>query len=463
MISEVMRLSRVTYRENDNIFLRDFDLDIREGEILGLMPLNWYGLPALLQVMQFNPPLYYGTVRYLGKTVNSWRDMKRSPNPITVVDNESSLVTGQSVQSNIFMLGRESRYFIHEKQLEEELRPYLEMTGVEIATWTRVEELTAFERVVVEIIRGMIWGHRLIVLREVSAYIGENNLEKLFGIMDGCRKKGISFLFISSHFEEIEAVCDRTALMSNGRILMKMDGPMTRELLERVWNKEYRDHASFHKNGSDQGQKKPVLEVRALEGKYFGRTDIRIYGGEYLVLHVPELQVYDELVHIFFGDEKELGGQVLLEGKEIDPLRTREIALLRANAETSMLFMKMSYMDNLLFTSDHRDSSIWRREGVKKSIRQEYAGLLGEDVFDRRVDTLSKSERIALLYTRILLQHPKVVFCEMPFRDVNPGLKLQIRDLQKRLNENGIAVVVMTMNMNESILEPDRVVRIGDS
>ncbi len=256
MNSEVLRLSRVTYRDRDNVFLRDYDLEVRSGEIMGLVPLNMYGLPALLDVILYNPQLYYGTVYYMGEVVNSWHEIERSPNPITVVDNVSSLVAGQSVVTNIYELSPNSPYYIQEK-LERELQPYLDEIGVNISPRTRVEDLTAFERVVVEILRGVIWGHKLIVLREVSAYIGENKMEQLYGIMDWCRENGISFLYISSHYDEIQAICDRTALMSNGRILMKLDREMTEDLLEEICIKEYQDHEIFRKkNGAGRGRQR---------------------------------------------------------------------------------------------------------------------------------------------------------------------------------------------------------------
>ena len=487
MNSEVLRLSRVTYRDRDNVFLRDYDLEVRSGEIMGLVPLNMYGLPALLDVILYNPQLYYGTVYYMGEVVNSWHEIERSPNPITVVDNVSSLVAGQSVVTNIYELSPNSPYYIQERKLERELQPYLDEIGVNISPRTRVEDLTAFERVVVEILRGVIWGHKLIVLREVSAYIGENKMEQLYGIMDWCRENGISFLYISSHYDEIQAICDRTALMSNGRILMKLDREMTEDLLEEICIKEYQDHEIFRKkNGPGEagsaggpetaggaagiaigpekagGASGPVLEIRALEGETFGKTDIPIYRGEYLVIHAPDIRIFEELVQIIFGDKPGSYVTMLIGGERIyDPQMTREAAYLRANPDESMVFDKMSYMDNLLLTSDHMAKSVWSRGGVKKSIRQEFSDLLGEDVFSKDVDTLSQRERIILVYTRVLLQHPRAVFCEMPFNDVDTQTKLLIRDMQKRLNESGIAVAVLTMNLNENVLEADRVIRIG--
>ena len=461
MVSEVLRLSRITYRENDTAYLRDFDLDIRNGEIMGLLPLNSYGIPALMNVIQNNPPLYYGTVYYMGEVADSWRDMKRKPNPVTIIGSESSLVAGQSITANIYMISPNSKYIVNEKKQEQELSRYLEEIGVDIPPWTVVENLTVFERVVIEILRGAIWGHKLIVLRGIRSYIGEIRLEQLFGIMDLFRSKGISFLYISGNYEELQAICDRTALMSNGRIIMKLDHEMTEDLLADICVKEYPNQSIYRKEGPDHGDTQPVLEIKALEGTYLKKTDLSVYPGEYLVLHVPDARTYDELVQILYGDKQGRIGEAKLCGEKVDLLGTRGVAMLRANADKSMLFNEMSYMDNLLITSDHKVSSVWRSRKIRESIRREFSDIISEEQYSKSVDSLSKKERRDLLYARIMLQHPRVVFSEMPFNEMDAEEKLYVREKQRQLNNKGIAVVIVTMNVNESVLDADRVIRIG--
>ena len=461
MASEVLRLSRVTYRENDTAYLRDFDLDIRRGEVMGLLPLNLYGIPALMNVIENNPPLYYGSVYYMGEMVNSWRDMTRRPNPITVIDSASSLVAGQSVLTNIYMMSPHSKYIVSEKVFEQELRGYLDEIGVDISPRTRAEKLTVFERVVVELMRGLIWGHKLIVLREISSYIGELQLEQLYGIMDLFRERGVSFLYISGHYEELQAICDRTALMSNGRIIMKLDREMTEDLLADICINEYPNYSVFRKEGTDHGNMQPVLEIEGLEGAYLGRTDLDVYEGEYLVLHAPDTRIYNELVQILFGDKRGKIGAVRLDGKRTKLLGTRDIAFIRANADKTMIFNEMSYMDNLLITSDHIVKSVWRNRKIRKTITEEFSDILGEDQYSKSVDSLSKKERRDLLYARIMLQHPRVVFAEMPFNEMDAEAKLHVREIHREFNERGIAMVIITVNLNESVMDADRVIRIG--
>ena len=82
----------------------------------------------------------------------------------------------------------------------------------------------------------------------------------------------------------------------------------------------------------------------------------------------------------------------------------------------TMLFSNLSYLDNLCFTLDHRFHDVWLTNKIKKSLRQEYAELLGEEVFDLRVEELSHKQKYDPIYMRILVQNPKVVFCVQPFK-----------------------------------------------
>ena len=92
MRTEIFRMDRVTYRENGVQMLDNFDMHISSGEILGLLPLNSYGLTSLLDVMTRNPPLQFGFVFYREKLLNNWRHPRPQHNRIGLIHNKSQLV-----------------------------------------------------------------------------------------------------------------------------------------------------------------------------------------------------------------------------------------------------------------------------------------------------------------------------------------------------------------------------------
>lgn len=72
-MKEVLRMDRITYREQGVTELHHFCLDIDAGEIVGLIPINDTGLMALMRLLRQNLPLHYGYVYYRGKLVNHWQ------------------------------------------------------------------------------------------------------------------------------------------------------------------------------------------------------------------------------------------------------------------------------------------------------------------------------------------------------------------------------------------------------
>ncbi len=456
MENEVLRLARVTYREQDETVLKDFELNIKKGEIMGLLPLNSYGLSEFLKLIQNNPPLYYGDVYFMGQKVNSWRGSarrrmhaaKKMPNRITVIENSQTLNFGQSVVTNVFVLRRGFRqYVIRNRLLETQLLPFLNEIGMDIPPSRAVEELSAFERVVVEILRAVVAGHHLIVLREIGTVVGENRIHELYEIIRHYSRRGISFLLISVHMEEIRPICSRMALMSNGRILSVLEGNEMGDEVIDLCSREYMERV-LKRMRNDQGDRRKE-ELLTLTGTgSLKNLKIRVNKGEYLVIKPLENRVFEELRELIF------------EGR---PARSGKAALLTERPDKSMVFPDLSYSDNLLFNIDPRIPYLRMRRGILKSVRQELSGILGNEAFDKRIPELTQKERIRLVYARVILQKPEIVFCIQPFKGADLSARLLIWELQEQLLKKGITVVVLAMNMADALSLADRVLEVDEN
>lgn len=219
MRQEIFRMERVTYTEKGITQLEDFNLQIYRGEIMGFIPVNGHGLAAFLKLLQINLPLDDGFIYYGEELVNSWKEAKKGHNRISIIQNRSRLVERMTVADNIFVIRQGfHQEIIRPGLLKRQLKPFLEDIGIDISADSYVERLSSFERVVVEILRAVIMGHRLLVLHEISTLISETEQKKLFQIMKKYAAQGISFLYITPHFEEVLQICDRAALLSYGRI-----------------------------------------------------------------------------------------------------------------------------------------------------------------------------------------------------------------------------------------------------
>ena len=109
-----------------------------------------------------------------------------------------------------------------------------------------------------------------------------------------------------------------------------------------------------------------------------------------------------------------------------------------------------------MFTMDHRIRGVWNQSGIRRSIQEEQKDLLGEDVFDTPVWNLTRQQKYDLVYTRILMQHPQVVLCVQPFKNAEVSVRSHIWELMERFLKKNIAVVILAVNLADSLALADR-------
>ena len=458
MKQEVFRMERVSCQEHGIIQLDGFNLSIFSSEIMGLLPINNHGLTALLQLIQRNTPLSYGYMYYREEQVNTWRKSKQRNNPIGLIQSESCLVEGLTVADNIFVLRREFKtWLIKPSILRKQLLLFLESIGIYISADAYVGELSPFEKFVVNVLKFVIAGCKLIVMRDICANICEAELKKTHQLLKYYADQGISFLYIDLHFEELKQVCNKVALMSNGRIVKILQSDASTTDAFENYTKEYieKSKEQMSRPVSFEYNRSCVFEARGICNLSF-----TVSSGECLVLQNGDIEVFDEFLSILAGEDVLKSGKILINNEEITPKIGDDIAVIQELPTESMLFKEMSYIDNLCFLLDRRLPEVWRNQNVREGIRREYAAILGDDVFDKRIDALSEIQKYELIYMRIAIQKPKVVFCVQPFRRADMELRMCIWDQLKMLRDKSIAVVILAINLADSLSLADRLIRI---
>lgn len=462
MKKEMLRMERVTYREQGIVCLDNFSMTIFAGEIFGLVPVNHYGLEALMKLLKQNMPLHYGYVYYREKAVNSWKKPVNTINKISIIQNKSCLAEDLTVADNVFVLRSGfKKWLIRPSLLKRQLEPFLNDIGIEIDADVYVEDLTAFQRFVVELLKAVIAGSRLIVLKDISTFISESELSKLHEIIRYYARQGISFLYVAAHFEEARQICDRTALMVNGQItkcFLPEEIPPETFSLQSVEDYERWVRTQFDRVEEEKGRN-AIFEIKQLFYGTIRNLNIRISPGECLIIQDLDNSVFGNLIKLLEG-EKPQSGQILVKGEIYSHKMNREIGIIQELPMETMLFPHMSYMDNLCFSMDHRFKRIWTSSGIRKSIMQEYADVLGTDVFKKRIGELTRKEKYDLIYTRILLQNPRIVFCVQPFKGAEVDIRSHIWELLERFHKKGIAVVILAVNLADSLALADRLIRI---
>lgn len=458
MRSEIFRMERVTYHENGVKRLDDLDLHIFSGEILGLLPLNSYGLTSLLDVITGNLPLQYGFVFYREKLINSWRHPRPQHNHIGLIRNQSQLVEGMSLADNVFVLRSGFRaWYIRSRLLESQLRPFFDKVGIDIPPDAYPEDLSPFQRIVVELIRAMVAGYRLIVLYDISTLLSEGELRQLRRIIRQCAGEGISFFCIGFQPEALTAICNRICLFSNGRILHTVDTPDALfDILAHTTGVKPR----YEDIAVSEAGRCAVLQARRLSIDGAAELSFSVYPGECVMLQDAHNRITDAFVDILTGSHTPVAGELLLCGKPLPHRENRNIAIIQELPSQSMLFPELSYFDNLFLCSDHHLPQLWLRSRMQRRLAKEYAQRKDADLFRRSIESLTEQEKYDLVYNRIMLQKPKVVICIRPFKGADMELREHIRHLFAQLRKKQIAVIMMTVNASDALAVADRVIPV---
>ncbi|MDO4633370.1 MAG: ATP-binding cassette domain-containing protein [Eubacteriales bacterium] len=457
MKKEILRMERVTYIEDGITCLRDFSMQILGGEILGLHPINGHGLSGFISLLESNHPLNDGYIYYNGEMVNSWKGALRAHNKISVIGAHNRLVDDLTVIDNIFVL-REGFHqeLLHVSLLEAQLRPFLSEIGIALPLDTPVGNLSSFERVIVELLREVVLGHRLLVLNEIETLLSRQEADELYRILRHYAKKGFAVLYIGNHYEEMLKICERTMWFSSGRILRSIVRPEELPAAVRPFTWDYEKMIRYRLESHQRDSEKKVLHIQELCGSQMSPLSFEVYQEECLTLQITDDAAYQDFQDLLLGSRLPKSGEIFMNGSSCSLLNNPHIAVIRENATDTMLFPGMSYLENLCISFAERVPSVWRDRKIRKSIQREYAPLLGEEVFSLPVERLSSRQKYQLVYTRILLAKPSVVFCIQPFKGADLSHRMLIWQMLEMLLNHHIAVVILAVNISDALSISDR-------
>lgn len=316
---------------------------------------------------------------------------------------------------------------------------------------TKVERLTVFQRIIVELLRSVVAGNHLIVLEEIGALISDRELEQLHQILHHYAEKGFSFLYISPHFEEENNFCDRVSFLTNGRIWKVIPKEMMKNQTWEIYdynhyNMEYNQMVRFHLEKRErEGTERELYTVWRFFSEAISRNiEFPVYKGEYLAIQIHENKIFQEMI----------------EKLQTDIIKDEKAAIIQESPTSSMIFHGLSYMDNLCMSLSRRMENIWKTSSIRGSIRREYESLLGEEVFDMKVEDLSEKQKYQLIYSRVMLQNPQIVYCIKPFKGADLAHRIHIWKLLEMLLDRGITVVDISLNLSDSLSLADRLLMI---
>lgn len=207
--------------------LRGVDLDVYEGEVVGLVGDNGAGKSTLVNILSGALQANDGSIFVDGKEVTFTSSLEARRAGIETVYQDLSLAPDLSVWANIF-LGREQsvkgplRWFhwLDRKAMAKAAEADLERTHIRIGSVNSLAgRLSGGQRQAIAVGRAVAWGSRVILMDEPTAALGVEQQAKVGELVRSVCDQGVPILLISHNLPQIHALCDRVVVLFQGRVV----------------------------------------------------------------------------------------------------------------------------------------------------------------------------------------------------------------------------------------------------
>jgi ribose transport system ATP-binding protein len=213
-----LRLVGVSKHYGPTAALDDVDLEVRFGEVHGLVGENGAGKSTLLGVLAGAVRPDAGAMWIDGVDYAPAGPADGLARGLATVYQELSLAPHLDAAENV-SLGRLPRRgpLLDRAAMERTARAALDRLGAaDVPLAVPVGRLSAAQRQLVEIARGLASGARVFVFDEPTSSLGRPEAERLLVLMEELRSDGAAVVFVSHALEEIERVCDRVTVLRDG-------------------------------------------------------------------------------------------------------------------------------------------------------------------------------------------------------------------------------------------------------
>lgn len=457
--------------------LSDVSIQIRRGEIHALCGENGAGKSTLMKILAGVHP--WGT--YEGKVIYGGEELKlegraiykASQAGIAIVHQELTLVNDMTVGENIY-LGAEPTDLgsINWNKLYADTRDILSKYQLEIKPQTFVKNLGVGKKQMTEIAKALSEDAKILILDEPTSALSETEIVKLLEILRTLKQHGMTIIYISHKLEEFFRIADRITVLRDGKLIITEDAENLNEeeLISHMVGREMKER--FPRGNRQPGEVIFQVEnLHAIDPNIGGKEIVRgvtfdLRKGEILGIAGLMGSGRTELVTTIFGEMGKITeGSIVLDGEELEISSASDamsdgLSLVPEDRKSLGLVLIQSVLRNISLPNLGQFSTWYQvNELVELNKSKQMAERLAIKAPRLTVPcfSLSGGNQQKVVIAKWLMSQPKVLIMDDPTRGVDVGAKFEIYKLMNDLAESGIAIIMISSELEEILGMSDRV------
>jgi ribose transport system ATP-binding protein len=448
--------------------LKGVSLEVHPGEVVALLGENGAGKSTLMKIAGGIEQPDSGDVLIGGAPVVV-RDVHTArAHGIAFIHQELNLLDNLDVAGNV-LLGREPAGWgplrlVDRRQMRALVQPYLTQLGLTITADTAVDGLSIAQQQLVEIAKALSLKARVLIMDEPTSSLTLGETARLHEIVAALRADGVGVVYISHRLGEVREVADRAVVLRDGANV----GSLAREELTHdnmVRLMVGRDIAP-HVHAPAAAQRE-YFRVDGMRTRRYPRQTVSfgVSRGEILGIAGLVGAGRSEVAQAIFGVERPLAGRVLLDGSAMaitDPAAAIHLGifLVPEDRRTAGLVVDFSVRENVTLPALHRYASHGLVSPAKERIGATAVCTqlrVKAPSIEIRTANLSGGNQQKVVLAKWLALGPKVLIVDEPTRGIDVGAKAEIYTLLRDLARSGVAIVMISSDMEEILNMSDRV------
>ncbi|MEV0323993.1 ABC transporter ATP-binding protein [Streptomyces sp. NPDC050658] len=460
-----VELDGITKRFPGVVANHDIRLSVRKGTVHALVGENGAGKSTLMKILYGMQKPDEGTITVDGTQVSFSSPADAIARGIGMVHQHFMLADQLTVLENI-VLGSEKLHGIG-GAARRKIAEISERYGLGVRPDAMVEDLGVADRQRVEILKVLYRGATTLILDEPTAVLVPQEVDALFDNLRELKSEGLSVIFISHKLGEVLSVADDITVIRRGTTVGTAIPSETtpRQLAELMVGSELPTPETAESTVTDR----PMIQVESLrllaEGES-GRAllddiSFTIHEGEVLGLAGVEGNGQTELIDALIGLKHADSGVIRMAGQDItaEPTRKRRedgIGYIPEDRHRHGLLLESPLWENRILghvTEKPNAKGFWLdpkgAQADTRRIVEEY------DVRTPGIDvtaaSLSGGNQQKLIVGREMSHKPRFLIAAHPTRGVDVGAQAQIWDQIREARREGLAVLLISADLDELI------------
>lgn len=449
-----------------NEVLKDVNFTVQSGEVHALMGENGAGKSTLMNILTGLLDANGGQILVDGQAVKYRDALDAERHGISFIHQEMNNFSEMTVLDNLFLNHEIKNKFgiIDTKAMKKRALAILKRLNVQIPLNVPIGTLSVGTQQMIEIAKSLMNDTKILILDEPSAALSAKEIDSLFAIIRNLKQQGVGMVYISHRMQEIFKITDQITVMRDGLTVANY-ATADVDVHQIIKDMVGRDLSDFYPD------RDPQYGPLRLEVEHFTRRGVfedvsfNVKAGEILAFSGLMGAGRTEIMRAIFGIDKHDAGTIKINGKAVKLKSPNDsikhgVGFLTEDRKAEGLILDAPIAANIDLPSI---DGFVKHGLIDQKADNDFVDMLIKRLTVRATSRndlaseLSGGNQQKVVLAKWVGSGSQVLILDEPTRGVDVGAKREIYDLMNELTDRGVAIVMISSDLQEVLGFSDRI------